>query len=220
MNKEEIKEIVREVLGELEQEKFNNHLKIKCGAGYVCYQEKEEHQDITYSKTPKGNTFDFPDDEKKEKPDNIILGTWCGDPRLDPDNKKESTTEECSTVEKKVIGTDCSNGCKCLKKFPQEGDKYWAFEGSGGVFESTIKDSFDFAWINAGSGFQTKEEAEAVRDLRKHEALHKECKTEISLLGVPRGNTKVEIILEFENGDDAIERAEILKRLAKIRGLI
>ena len=133
---------------------------------------------------------------------------------------KEPTTEKCSTVEK--------------KEWPQEGDSYYFINSRGGTERSTYDEDENYVkqQFESGNAFQTKEEAEAVRDLRKHEAkcwglIDKELdgwNWVISgfTVGLKGGMTYTAALqgYTFPTKELAEERAEILERLAKIRNLI
>lgn len=117
------------------------------------------------------------------------------------------------------------------KEFPQEGDMAFYIDENGDVlagFYSTMTK----AMIENGNYYKTEEEAEAVRDLRKHEA---KCRYDMysftdgywtlmhdfeSFKACQPSELCVISGRAFKTEEEAQERADILKRLAKIRGLI
>jgi hypothetical protein len=122
------------------------------------------------------------------------------------------------------------------KEWPQGGDQYWFIDDDGGVCEDDWHNGYAERNKNEyGNVFQTKEEAEAVRDLRKHESKcrftmddFKDGEEHWSIedfdyakpwQGKPHFITLLEGTM-FPTEELAQERADILKRLAKIRNLI
>jgi hypothetical protein len=143
---------------------------------------------------------------------------------------KATTTEECSTVEK--------------KEWLQVGDTIHFFNKDGDHDSFYIRNEQELgnATVKAinGVGFSTWEELDAVRDLRKHEAKCRFTMEDFEKVGDERLYIKWFVNDDFEaesaeynysaldlvdyrylpTKELAQERAEILKRLAKIRGLI
>jgi len=120
------------------------------------------------------------------------------------------------------------------KEWPQLGDKMFYICDRGRVREAQM--GYDDSWkesLEFGNVFQAEEEAEAVRDLRKHEV---KCRFTMEdfedmayvvsndfTVAINRAERVSRAFVEntvFPTEELAQERAQILQRLAKIRGLI
>ena len=124
------------------------------------------------------------------------------------------------------------------KEWPQEGDEDWTVYCDLGRVQKLpyTGDETSKNNIESGNGFETRGEAEAMWELRKHEA---KCRFTMEdfdnehYVCLPRGNdiivqqvyhnpAKLNVVecCAFPSANMAQERADILKRLAKIRNLI
>jgi hypothetical protein len=187
-----------------------------------CYKTQEEAEAVR----------DLRKHEAKNRPMWEIIYEHCDLNNLTPEefkliSKLKSIKDDWVADNKRVLKP-------IRKEFPQEGDEMYILSSAGDIDLEVVEDTIVArAIFENGNGFKDCLEAEAVMDLRRHEAscrfTMEDFDGEAWGINVTTGRVcekmldeGLEIImgLAFPTKELAQGRADILKRLAKIRGLI